>query len=156
MDDATDPGTADPVEAYRLLIADIYQLAGLSRSTSEDIAEQAGGPTMAQWHAMSVVSDAPHTVPAIAERLGLARQSVQRVVNDLVDSGQLRLRPNPAHRRSPLVELTRRGRDSLRRANASTYETRLHQLTRAGLTPPELLGARTTVRKLLDALSDQD
>jgi len=49
------------------------------------------------------------TVPDIGRLLGRTRQSVQRVVDDLAESGLVRFGLNPAHRRSPLVELTDTG-----------------------------------------------
>src|SRR5215470_14028883 len=96
------------IEAYRLLIADVYELAGLSRRLSD--AEAAGcGATAAQWHVLSAVSEEPATVPAIAARLGLARQGVQRVVDDLLAEGRAASAANPAHRRSRLIGLTDAG-----------------------------------------------
>ena len=149
-DDAQD--ATGRVELYRLLIADTYELAGLSRATSEAIADDADGQTVARWHIMSVVSEEPLTVPAIARRLGLARQSVQRVVDDLADSRHVELRPNPAHRRSPLVVLTRRGRTSLRRLDRAAESTRADQLAAAQLTRADLIEARATIRTLIAML----
>ncbi|HEY0000715.1 MAG TPA: MarR family winged helix-turn-helix transcriptional regulator, partial [Actinoplanes sp.] len=51
----------------------------------------------------------PATAPAIGERLDLARQGVQRHVNDLVGLGYVEVRANPAHRRSVLIALTDAG-----------------------------------------------
>jgi DNA-binding MarR family transcriptional regulator len=48
-------------------------------------------------------------VPAIADRLDLARQGVQRHVDDLVRLGYVETQPNPAHRRSVLIILTAPG-----------------------------------------------
>jgi MarR family protein len=42
-------------------------------------------------------------VPSAARRLGLAPQSVQRVVGDLVASGHLEAVENPDHARSSLM-----------------------------------------------------
>jgi DNA-binding MarR family transcriptional regulator len=42
--------------------------------------------------------------------MGLTRQAVQRVVNDLGRGGLVRLAPNPHHRRAKLVVLTAGGR----------------------------------------------
>src|SRR5438309_10079220 len=92
-------------EAYRLLVADVYELAGESRRSSDALAGRVG-QTTARWHVLSVVSDGPRTVASAARRLGLARQSVQRVVDDLVAAGQLALRDNPDHARAPLVAPT--------------------------------------------------
>jgi DNA-binding MarR family transcriptional regulator len=49
------------------------------------------------------------TVPALASRLELARQGVQRHVNDLLALGYVAARDNPAHRRSVLIRMTPAG-----------------------------------------------
>ncbi|GAA4960130.1 hypothetical protein GCM10025331_59050 [Actinoplanes utahensis] len=51
----------------------------------------------------------PMTVPDIADRLDLARQGIQRHVNDLTVLGLVESRPNPAHRRSVLIVTTGTG-----------------------------------------------
>jgi DNA-binding MarR family transcriptional regulator len=42
--------------------------------------------------------------------MGLNRQGVQRIVNELVAEGYVALEPNPHHRRASLVVLTEKGR----------------------------------------------
>lgn len=49
------------------------------------------------------------TVPEIAAWRGVARQSVQSVVNQLVDAGLIGLRDNPGHKLSPLLVLESEG-----------------------------------------------
>lgn len=139
------------VEEYRLLIADVYELAGQSRRTSEDMA-RAVGQTAARWHVLSVLSDAPRTVPSAARRLGLAPQSVQRVVSDLVASGHLEAVDNPDHARSPLMRLTSLGRDTLDELFTRSNDNRADVLARAGVTVGELKAARDVLRKLTDVL----
>ncbi|MFI7679998.1 MarR family winged helix-turn-helix transcriptional regulator [Actinophytocola sp. NPDC049390] len=139
------------VEAYRLLIADVYELAGLSRRTSEELARSLG-QTAARWHVLSVLSDGPRTVPSAARRLGLAPQSVQRVVGDLVDAGLLEAVDNPDHARSPLMRLTVRGRAVVDELFARSQDDRAGAVARAGITADELLAAREVVRKLAAAL----
>jgi DNA-binding MarR family transcriptional regulator len=51
----------------------------------------------------------PLPVPSIADRLDLARQGVQRHVNDLLSLGYVETRPNPAHLRSVLIAATPAG-----------------------------------------------
>lgn len=136
------------LESYRSLIADVYELAGVSRATSEDLARREGA-TAAQWHVLSVVSGGPMTVSAAARRLGLSRQSVQRVVNDLLESGDLRAAPNPADRRAPLIRLTAAGRRSLRRLFADSDADRADLLRRAGLSSADLDRARRALRRLI-------
>lgn len=139
------------LEEYRLLIADVYELAGQSRRTSEDLARSAG-QTAARWHVLSVLSDEPRTVPSAARRLGLAPQSVQRVVGDLVASGHLEPVDNPDHARSPLMRLTARGRATLDDLFARSDDDRAGMLARAEVTADELAAARDVVRKLAGAL----
>ncbi len=57
---------------------------------------------------------APATVAQIARAWGLARQSVQRVADALVEGGLAVYKPNPGHRRAQLLQLTPRGRSVLR------------------------------------------
>lgn len=107
----TEKVDADAREAA-LLVADVYELAGLLRQAGEDIA--AGqGQTQARWQLLSVVSDPPLSVPQAARRLGISRQAVQRVANDLVADGLAEFTANPDHRTSPLLALTDAGHGAL-------------------------------------------
>jgi DNA-binding MarR family transcriptional regulator len=139
------------VEAYRLLMADVYELAGVSRRTSEELA-RAEGQTVARWHVLSVLSDGPRTVPSAARRLGLAPQSVQRVVTDLVASGHLAAVDNPDHIRSPLMRLTELGQEAVNRLFARSEVDRTEVLARADVSAEELASAREVLRKLVAAL----
>lgn len=97
-----------------LLVADIYEAAGLFRRAGESIAE-GEGHSQARWQVLSALSGPPLTVPQAARRLGITRQGVQRVANDLIGAELVRLLPNPDHRSSPLLELTPGGRQTLER-----------------------------------------
>ena len=71
----------------------------------------------ARWEVLSEVG-AGRTVPQIARRMGMARQSVQRVADLLAESRLVRFEPNPDHRRSPILRATDEGvrvRDRLQR-----------------------------------------
>ena len=144
--------SADPT-GYRLLVADVYELAGESRRTSEALAREVG-QSAARWHVLSVVSDGPRTVASAARRLGLARQSVQRVVDELVAAGQLELRSNPDHARSPLVTITTTGGDTLARLVRRSDADRAELLGRAGVTRAELDQARGVLGRLLVAMHE--
>ena len=138
-------------ESYRLLVADVYELAGHSRRSSEALARTTG-QTIARWHVLSVVSDGPRTVASAARRLGLARQSVQRVVDGLVADGDLELRDNPDHARAPLVAITPAGAAVLAELVRRSDAERAALLERAGVQAAELDTARTVLRRLLGAL----
>jgi DNA-binding MarR family transcriptional regulator len=100
-------------ELLPAIIANLYDVAGAFRARGEESAASVGR-THAEWTLLSVASTIPPlTVPRAARRLGLTRQSVQRTVDALVAAGEIELLPNPDHKRSPLLQLTSRGRRSL-------------------------------------------
>lgn len=59
-------------------------------------------------------SEGPRTVPQLARSMGLDRQPVQRWVNHAAELGLVVTAPNPAHRRSSLIELTPEGVAAIR------------------------------------------
>ena len=142
-------------EQYRLLMADVYELAGLSRRTSEAIARELG-QTVARWHVLSVLSAGPCTVPATARRLGLTRQGVQRVADDLLAARLLKASPNPDHLRSPLLTLTNRGQLVLEQLTQRSDAARGRLLQQAHITADDLAAAGTTLRALLQSLATSD
>ena len=60
----------------------------------------------------------PQTVAHIARARAQSRQRFQPLVNGLLRDGLVRAIPNPAHRQSPLIELTARGRRLVARIHA--------------------------------------
>jgi DNA-binding MarR family transcriptional regulator len=70
------------------------------------------GLSSARWQVLGAIAlaERPLTVPQIARRMGLTRQSVHATVKRLVGDGFVELAPNADHRRSPFVALTRSGR----------------------------------------------
>ena len=88
----------------------------------------------------------PATVPAIADRLDLARQGVQRHVNDLLAVGHVKTGPNPVHRRSFLVTLTPAGREVIDRVRAD--ELRHLDTLAADCTRQEIATAAKVLRSL--------
>ena len=146
---ATDPR----VVAYRLLIADVAELMGRSRSTSDELARTAG-QTVARWHVMSVLWGQPQTVASAARRLGLTRQSVQRVANDLLTGGLATATPDPADARAPLFVLTADGETLVADLYARSDEERTALVTRADVSARKLESARATIRALIDAFDE--
>jgi DNA-binding MarR family transcriptional regulator len=98
-------------EAATKLILSTFRANGLLLGAGDRLS--AGeGLTSARWQVLGAVAlvERPLTVPQIARRMGLTRQSVHATVNRLVRDGFLELAPNSDHRRSPLVGLTTSGR----------------------------------------------
>jgi len=141
----------DLPEAYRLLVADVYELAGRSRRTSEALA-RALGQSVARWHLMSAVSDQPRSVASAARRLGLARQSVQRVADQLLADGLVRSSADPADARAPRLALTAAGRRALAELVERSDQQRAAQLAGSGLEVDDLREARRVLRRLGEAI----
>nr|WP_221382154.1 MarR family winged helix-turn-helix transcriptional regulator [Actinoplanes polyasparticus] len=88
-----------------------------ARVVEADLA--ADGLTVGMRAVLEILAEhGPATVPAIGERLDLARQGIQRHVNDLGALKLIELRENPAHRRSVLIALTAAGAARFERIRA--------------------------------------
>jgi DNA-binding MarR family transcriptional regulator len=61
------------------------------------------------------------TVPEVAARLGVSRQSVQVVCNDLLSRGYIAFFDNPRHKRSKLAGLTEAGTKAYHAAQQNEY-----------------------------------
>lgn len=95
-----------------LILQEIRELAMRLRQGEEAIAH-VEGHTRASWRVLAAAVGPGGTVPQLARRLGLKRQSVQRIADHLVEGGWAHYEANPHHRRSPLVRLTDKGESSL-------------------------------------------
>src|SRR5262245_40490452 len=104
--------------ACSTLVVQVLRLHGLLIATGDALAKPAG-QTSARWQVLAAVEDAAATVAQIARVFGLARQSVQRVADLLVQEGLAVYEPNPSHRRAKLLQLTPRGRATLRTIQAA-------------------------------------
>jgi DNA-binding MarR family transcriptional regulator len=98
-------------ELVTQVVLSTFRANGLLLATGDLLASEAG-LTSARWQVLGALAlaDRPLTVPQIARRMGLTRQSVHATVNRLVHDGLLELAPNAEHRRSWLVRLTKRGK----------------------------------------------
>jgi DNA-binding MarR family transcriptional regulator len=92
------------------VILSTFRANGLLLAAGDALAASEG-LTSARWQVLGALALAqrPLTVPQIARRMGLTRQSVHATVARLVRDGLLELAPNTDHRRSQLVCLTEAG-----------------------------------------------
>ena len=69
------------------------------------------GLTSARWQVLGAIalSAVPLSVAQIARNMGLTRQAVQRLANEMQGDGLVRFAPNPHHQRAKLVVLTPEG-----------------------------------------------
>ena len=124
-------------ELISFLMEDVFELSGNLRRVGQIIA-RGEGQTHARWQFLNAAAAGDSTVSDLARRLGLVRQSVQRVADVLVEEGLVAYKDNPHHRRSSLVGLTREGRAVLKR------------LTRRSQRFRDLVSKKTTKRGLAE------
>ena len=93
------------------LVLEVFRLNGRLLADGDSLVAPIG-LTSARWQVLGAMGfrDAPATVAGIARSMGLTRQSVQRLVNELEREGVVRLDLNPSHKRARLVVLTDVGR----------------------------------------------
>lgn len=80
------------------LVLEVFRLNGRLLSAGDKLVAEAG-LTSARWQVLGAIHYAsePQTVSWLARSMGLTRQAVQRIVNDLVGEGLIALKTNPAH-----------------------------------------------------------
>jgi DNA-binding MarR family transcriptional regulator len=103
------PRTLEGETATRVILS-IFRANGLLLAAGDLLAGDEG-LTSARWQVLGAIAlaERPLTVPQIARRMGLTRQSVHASTQRLVRDGLVELAPNADHRRSPLVLLTEPG-----------------------------------------------
>jgi DNA-binding MarR family transcriptional regulator len=99
-------------DSLSMVVVQVLRLGGLLIAAGDALAEPAG-QTSARWQVLAGAEHTPSTVAQIARRLGLARQSVQRVADLLEREGLAVYEDNPDDQRAQLLCLTQRGRSAL-------------------------------------------
>lgn len=99
------------------LIVEVFRLNGLLLATADRLVSKFG-LTGARWQVLGAIVKlgVPETTARLARNMGLTRQSVQRVVNEMVSEGMLTFEENPHHKRSKLVIMTPKGERAFERA----------------------------------------
>jgi DNA-binding MarR family transcriptional regulator len=129
------------------LIVELFRLNGRLLAEGDRLVAPLG-MSSARWQVLGAIalSPAPETVARLARTMGLTRQGVQRIVNELVEQGLVALRPNPHHRRASLVVLTPEGEAAYAQATALQIPW-INTLTRR-LPVAEIAGALALLRSL--------
>ena len=131
------------------LILETFRLNGRLLAAGDRLTRDLG-LSSARWQVLGAIEDSPLPVAQIARNMGLTRQAVQRVTNDLADVGLVTFAANPDHRRAKLVKLTASGRKTLEEVwrRQIDWSNRLS----AGLDAAELDKALTITRALRQRL----
>lgn len=102
------PSPSSDALALTSLVAPVSELQAEFLYAAESVAE-AHGLTPARWQVLGAALARPQSVADIARSLALARQSVQRVADDVVALGWARWATNPRHARAKLLVPTDAG-----------------------------------------------
>lgn len=99
-------------EAVTSLILDVFRLNGRLLVAGDRLVSELG-LTSARWQVLGAIAYAerPEPVAWHARTMGLHRQGVQRIVNELRAEGIVEFRPNPNHKRAHFVVLTQKGQE---------------------------------------------
>ncbi|MEM8974381.1 MAG: MarR family winged helix-turn-helix transcriptional regulator [Pseudomonadota bacterium] len=99
-------------DAVTALILDVFRLNGRLLIAGDRLVAELG-LTSARWQVLGAIAYAerPEPVAWHARSMGLHRQGIQRIVNELEAEGTVEFQPNPHHKRAHLVVLTPQGQE---------------------------------------------
>ncbi|HVX43423.1 MAG TPA: MarR family winged helix-turn-helix transcriptional regulator [Mycobacteriales bacterium] len=138
-------------DALTELVITVFQVNGRLLQVADELAA-AGGLTAARWQVLGAVLDEARPVADIARRMGLTRQSVQRLANVLVDEGFATWEPNPQHARAKLLRPTAKTARAMQKIGA--VQRPWADTVGGAIGARELTSVRATLRELLAALDD--
>jgi DNA-binding MarR family transcriptional regulator len=100
-------------EALTQLILEIFKVNGRLLAAGDRLAAPVG-LTSARWQVLGAIAlaSSPQPVASLARNMGLTRQAVQRLVNELEAERFVAFDENPHHQRAKLVVLTKQGREA--------------------------------------------
>lgn len=129
------------------LVLEVFRLNGELIAMGDALVSDLG-LTSARWQVIGAIALAatPLSIAQIARNMGLARQSVQRIANDLEADGYIRYAPNPHHQRARLAMLTDRGQRAYAAAS-DRWGTKAVALA-SGLKAKDLTIALTLLRNV--------
>src|SRR5215510_16592878 len=101
------------------LILELFRLNGLLLEAGDRLVADIG-LTSARWQVLGAIALSPVPLPVahLARNMGLSRQAVQRLANEMERDGLVRFAPNPHHERAKLVQLTDAGEHAFAAAGA--------------------------------------
>ena len=138
-------------EAVTELILRVFRVNGALLAAGDRLVSSLG-LTSARWQLLGGLEDQeePLSVAQLARKMGLTRQAVQRIANELAAEGVVAFRANPRHKRAQLIELTTHGHELYDRSMELQRPWAV-ALCR-DLTAPQVSEASATLATLLLAL----
>jgi DNA-binding MarR family transcriptional regulator len=136
------------------LVLETFRLNGRLLAAGDALVEDIG-LTSARWQVLGAMALSPVPLPVahIARNMGLTRQAVQRLVNELERDGLVRFGPNPHHQRAKLALLSARGEAAY--GAAMKRQGPWAMSLGVGLSTRQIDGAAATLRAIRQRLDDQ-
>ena len=133
------------------LILTIFQLNGRLVDAGDQLVQPLG-LTGARWQVIGAIAlaDTPQPVSNLARNMGLSRQAVQRLVNELALEDFVSFQPNPHHQKAKLVILTDKGKQSYE-ASMALQIPWVNQLANE-LTLEEIISTTHCLKKIIKQL----
>ena len=142
------PGRTPEGDALTALVLPVFALNGELLEAAAVITAP-HELTPARWQVLGAVLEEPLPVAEIARRVGLTRQSVQRVANDVVAQDWAHWQPNPGRRGQNLLVLTDKGRRAIAALTAEQHAWA--DTVGAAIGEDELRRTLAGVRRIIDA-----
>jgi DNA-binding MarR family transcriptional regulator len=142
------------VAAATELILETFRLNGRLLEAGDALVAPLG-LTSARWQVLGAVDAAPLPMPVahLARTMGLSRQAVQRLANEMEADGLVRYEPNPHHERAKLVVMTPRGTTVFGRA--MELQQRWAADLAAGIPAAALAETAALLRRLRERLEQE-
>jgi DNA-binding MarR family transcriptional regulator len=140
-------------DAITELVLETFRLNGRLLAAGDALVADLG-LTSARWQVLGAValSPVPLSVAQIARNMGLTRQAVQRLADEIEGDGLLRFAPNPHHQRAKLILLTAAGKSAF--AAAMKRQAAWAAALGRGFGVREIAAAATTLRTLRQRLEN--
>lgn len=136
------------------IILDTFKLNGLLVQAGDRLGEESG-LSSARWKVLGALAGAsrPLTVPQVARGMGLTRQAVQRVANEMGADGLIAFEQNPDHKRAKLLVMTAEGRE--RYAQVTRKQIPWADGLSEGIDQTDLDATADVLRRLIETLERQ-
>jgi len=141
-------------EAVTALILDVFRLNGRLLVAGDRLVAELG-LTSARWQILGAIAYAerPESVAWHARTMGVHRQGIQRIVNELENEGIIEFQPNPHHKRAHLVVLTSKGKKLFEAA--LELQTPWANRLSSGLALEEIATAKDVIDQLTTCLEEE-
>ena len=141
----------DTVSAVTELILEVFRLNGALLAAGDRLVSGLS-LTSARWQVLGAIDASPVALPIshVARNMGLTRQAVQRLANEMAKDGLVAFEENPHHSRAKLIVMTTHGRQVY--AAAMKLQRKWATQLARGVETVELARATATLGRLRSRL----